>query len=152
MEHQKEKVAQAAFSFCSLHFSLFTLHSSLSLPLCGFFQWKEKREKRKEKRIGSFASQSIVFIEYFRYNIRTGNVRRFLCAVILFCIALLKTYETYGIICRRGGFGMISTRGRYALRMMVDLARHQGEGFVALKDIARRRGIPPGPPKKEPDW
>ena len=36
---------------------------------------------------------------------------------------------------------MISTRGRYALRMMVDLARHQGEGFVALKDIARRQDI-----------
>ena len=36
---------------------------------------------------------------------------------------------------------MISTRGRYALRMMVDLARHQGEGFVALKDIARRQDL-----------
>ena len=30
----------------------------------------------------------------------------------------------------------ISTKGRYALRMMIDLAEHQGEGFVALKDIA----------------
>ena len=36
---------------------------------------------------------------------------------------------------------MISTRGRYALRMMVDLAEHQGEGFVALKDIASRQNI-----------
>ena len=33
---------------------------------------------------------------------------------------------------------MISTRGRYALRMMVDLAEHADEGFVALKDIAQR--------------
>ena len=35
----------------------------------------------------------------------------------------------------------ISTKGRYALRMMIDLAEHQGEGFVALKDIAARQDI-----------
>ena len=36
---------------------------------------------------------------------------------------------------------MISTRGRYALRMMIDLAEHQKDGFVALKDIADRQNI-----------
>ena len=36
---------------------------------------------------------------------------------------------------------MISTRGRYALRMMVDLAEHRDEGYIALKDIAQRQGI-----------
>ena len=36
---------------------------------------------------------------------------------------------------------MISTRGRYALRMMLDLAQHQGEGVTALKDIAERQDI-----------
>ena len=35
----------------------------------------------------------------------------------------------------------ISTKGRYALRMMLDLAAHQGEGYVALKDVAARQGI-----------
>ncbi len=35
----------------------------------------------------------------------------------------------------------ISTKGRYALRMLVDLAEHQGEGFVSLKDIAERQEI-----------
>ena len=35
----------------------------------------------------------------------------------------------------------ISTKGRYALRMMIDLAEHQGEGYVALKDIAKRQRI-----------
>lgn len=35
----------------------------------------------------------------------------------------------------------ISTKGRYALRMMIDLAEHQGDGWVALKDIAARQGI-----------
>ena len=35
----------------------------------------------------------------------------------------------------------ISTKGRYAIRMLIDLAKHQGEGFVALKDIAKRQSI-----------
>ena len=35
----------------------------------------------------------------------------------------------------------ISTKGRYALRMMRDLAEHQQDGFVALKDIAARQNI-----------
>ncbi len=35
----------------------------------------------------------------------------------------------------------ISTKGRYALRMLVDLAEHQNTGYVALKDIASRQGI-----------
>lgn len=35
----------------------------------------------------------------------------------------------------------ISTKGRYALRMLIDLAQHQGEGYIALKDIAARQNI-----------
>ncbi|MGN0536481.1 MAG: RrF2 family transcriptional regulator [Acutalibacteraceae bacterium] len=35
----------------------------------------------------------------------------------------------------------ISTKGRYALRMMIDLAEHKNEGFITLKDIAARQGI-----------
>lgn len=35
----------------------------------------------------------------------------------------------------------ISTKGRYALRMMIDLAQHQNEGYIALKDIAKRQEI-----------
>lgn len=35
----------------------------------------------------------------------------------------------------------ISTKGRYALRMLLDLAEHQGDGYIALKDIADRQGI-----------
>ena len=35
----------------------------------------------------------------------------------------------------------VSTRGRYALRMMIDLAEHGNDGFVALKDIAERQNI-----------
>ena len=36
---------------------------------------------------------------------------------------------------------MISTRGRYALRFLVDLAENQGDGFIALKDIAARQEL-----------
>ena len=36
---------------------------------------------------------------------------------------------------------MISTRGRYALRVMIDLAEHDGSAYVPLKDIAARQGI-----------
>ena len=35
----------------------------------------------------------------------------------------------------------ISTKGRYALRMMLDLAEHQNGEYIALKDIARRQDI-----------
>lgn len=35
----------------------------------------------------------------------------------------------------------ISTKGRYALRLMLDLAEHQNEGYIALKDIAQRQDI-----------
>ncbi|MBQ6266330.1 MAG: Rrf2 family transcriptional regulator [Clostridia bacterium] len=36
---------------------------------------------------------------------------------------------------------MISTKGRYALRVMIELAEHQGDGAVPLKDIAQRQQI-----------
>lgn len=36
---------------------------------------------------------------------------------------------------------MISTKGRYALRFLADLAQHQGAGYVALRDVARRQDI-----------
>ena len=35
----------------------------------------------------------------------------------------------------------ISTKGRYALRLMVDLAEHRDSGFIALKDVAKRQNI-----------
>ena len=35
----------------------------------------------------------------------------------------------------------ISTKGRYALRMLLDLAEHRQDGFIALKDIAARQQI-----------
>lgn len=35
----------------------------------------------------------------------------------------------------------ISTKGRYALRMMLDLAEHNEAGFIPLKEIAERQSI-----------
>ena len=36
---------------------------------------------------------------------------------------------------------MISTKGRYGLRVMIDLAEHADEGCIPLKEIADRQGI-----------
>ena len=36
---------------------------------------------------------------------------------------------------------MISTKGHYALRVMIDLAEHNEERYVPLKEIAERQGI-----------
>lgn len=36
---------------------------------------------------------------------------------------------------------MISTKGRYALRLLIDIAEHQQEGYIRLRDVAKRQGI-----------
>lgn len=36
---------------------------------------------------------------------------------------------------------MISTRGRYCLRVMIDLAEYQAEGYIPMKAVAQRQGI-----------
>lgn len=36
---------------------------------------------------------------------------------------------------------LISTKGRYALRVMIDLAEHQTDDFIALRDVAQRQEI-----------
>lgn len=35
----------------------------------------------------------------------------------------------------------ISTKGRYALRMLIDLAEHKESGYISLKDVAKRQQI-----------
>lgn len=35
----------------------------------------------------------------------------------------------------------ISTKGRYAIRMLLDLAEHSNGEYIALRDIAHRQGI-----------
>ncbi len=36
---------------------------------------------------------------------------------------------------------LVSTKGRYAARMLVDIAVHQGDGYVPMKDVAARQQI-----------
>lgn len=36
---------------------------------------------------------------------------------------------------------MISTRGRYAIRVLLDLDEHRGEAFTPMKEVARRQEI-----------
>lgn len=35
----------------------------------------------------------------------------------------------------------ISTKGRYALRILIDMAQHREDGYISLKTIAERQGI-----------
>ena len=44
-------------------------------------------------------------------------------------------------ISQKGDPVKISTKTRYGMRFMIDLAQSQGEGRVALKDIADRQGL-----------
>ncbi len=36
---------------------------------------------------------------------------------------------------------LVSTKGRYSLRVMIDLAEHQAEGYIPLKTVAERQEI-----------
>ena len=36
---------------------------------------------------------------------------------------------------------MVSTKGRYALRVMIELAQRDGDDYVPLKELAQRQGI-----------
>ena len=36
---------------------------------------------------------------------------------------------------------LISTRGTYALRVLIDLAQHDGDNYIPMKEIAERQGI-----------
>lgn len=61
------------------------------------------------------------------------------------CISdkLLNPYFPCGMIGIRkeAGAMMVSTKGRYALRFLVDIGQNQGDGYVPLKDVARRQDI-----------
>ena len=35
----------------------------------------------------------------------------------------------------------ISTKGRYSINLLVDLAQHRSSGYISLRDIAERQGI-----------
>ena len=36
---------------------------------------------------------------------------------------------------------MVSTRGRYALRVIIDLAENAGDGHVPMREVAERQGL-----------
>ena len=36
---------------------------------------------------------------------------------------------------------IVSTKGRYALRVIIDLAEHQNEAYIPMKDVAKRQHI-----------
>lgn len=36
---------------------------------------------------------------------------------------------------------MISTKGRYSLRILIDLAQHRNGNYIPMKEVAKRQGI-----------
>ena len=36
---------------------------------------------------------------------------------------------------------MVSTKGRYALRVLIDLAEHDAGGFIPMKDVVQRQNV-----------
>lgn len=68
-----------------------------------------------------------------------------MCVFAEFALPHLKTYYSYGIILVIPDTevnGMkISTKGRYALRMLVDISEHENDGFISLKEISDRQNI-----------
>ena len=58
------------------------------------------------------------------------------------CFDFVEARAYKNIIAREGEASMlISTKGRYAARMLVDIAMHQGDGYVPMKDVAVRQQI-----------
>ena len=41
----------------------------------------------------------------------------------------------------KGGFPMISTKGRYSIRILLDLAEHRSAGYIPMKEVAARQEI-----------
>ncbi len=56
-------------------------------------------------------------------------------------MAYLRIYYSIVLCDTRGNDMKISTKGRYALRVMIDLAQHDTGEYIALKDISERQGI-----------
>lgn len=56
-------------------------------------------------------------------------------------IKIIDLFILYMLQYAQEGVFMISTKGRYALRVMIDLARTNSDKYVPLKDIAERQNI-----------
>ena len=41
----------------------------------------------------------------------------------------------------QGGYTMISTKGRYSIRILLDLAEHRNGSYIPMKDVAARQNI-----------
>lgn len=57
-------------------------------------------------------------------------------------VGFARTIKLKAVFCsERRVLMMVSTKGRYALTVMVDLARNAGDGYVSLADIAEREEL-----------
>ena len=53
----------------------------------------------------------------------------------------ISVYALYNCKKRRHQLMMISTRGRYALRVLADIAEHTDKKYLPMKEVAQRQGI-----------
>lgn len=85
----------------------------------------ERLSEKEFKKLGIYTFFKIRLICYELWSI-LGNKFR-------------QQYGHYGKL--RGDYMKISTRGRYALRLMIDIAVNSAARPVSIKDIARRQDI-----------
>lgn len=62
-------------------------------------------------------------------------------SICLYDFIAIFPSKRYTISNLEGEDAMISTKARYALRVMIDLAQHQENDYIPLKDIAKRQEI-----------
>ena len=54
----------------------------------------------------------------------------------------IRKTASHAAWCKDGVFVMmVSTRGRYALRVIIDMAEHMSAGYIPMKEIAGRQDI-----------
>ena len=75
------------------------------------------------------------------YLILTYYVNRYIFSLPVGTGLMFHRVLRYERLSNRWGRIMISTRGRYAIRVMLDLAEHGNGRYIPLKDIAERQGI-----------
>ena len=60
----------------------------------------------------------------------------------MICVDKSSHFRLLLALDRKAGRKMkISTKGRYALRVMIDLAEHQNKDYIPLKEIAKHQSI-----------
>ena len=86
----------------------------------------------------------LTILSVFCVNIICSCAKQTLLTIYKFCVTLKPTYKvgfSNTVIYSKRSLFMISTKGRYSLRILLDLAEHRNGKFIPMKDVAKRQGI-----------